>query len=141
MKPLRVEALLRLVLRLEGSVALLALLAVVMPHAWMDATHHWLGLGPLPDAPIVGYLARSLSAFYALFGALLWWLSFDLQRHRSTIGFLAGATIGFGAILLGIDWAEGLPLAWKLFEGPWVMLLGAVIGWLARSLPPSGNKR
>lgn len=139
MKPHRVETLLRLVLRLEGSVALLALVAVVMPYAWMDATHQWLGLGRLPDAPIVGYLARSLSAFYALFGALLWWVSFDLQRHRSTIGFLAAATIGFGAILLGIDWAEGLPLAWKLFEGPWVMLLGAVIGWLAVAMQPAAS--
>jgi hypothetical protein len=137
MKPSRVEALLRLVLRLEGSVALLALFAVVMPYAWMDATHQWLGLGRLPDQPIVGYLARSLSAFYALLGALLWWLSFDVQRHRSTLCFLGSATVVFGAIVLGIDWFEGLPRAWTVFEGPWVMLIGGVIAWLARALEPA----
>jgi hypothetical protein len=132
----RLESFLRLVLRAVGAVSLLALVAVVMPYAWMDATHQWLGLGRLPDQPVVGYLARSLSAFYALFGGLLWALSFDLQRHRPTLCFLGVAIIAFGAILLGIDWAEGLPLYWRLGEGPWVMIIGAAIAWPAYRMGP-----
>jgi hypothetical protein len=132
----QLEALLRLVLRGVGGASLLALVAVVMPYSWMDATHQWLGLGRLPDQPIVGYLARSLSGFYALFGGLLWALSFDLQRHRPTLCFLGVAIIVFGAMLIGIDWAEGLPLYWRLWEGPWVMVIGAAIGWLALRIEP-----
>ena len=132
----RTESFLRFVLRCMGSVSLLALVAVIMPYSWMDATHQWLGLGRLPDQPIVGYLARSVSALYALVGALLWSLSFDLQRHRSTLCFLGVAIIVFGALLLGIDWAEGLPLYWRMGEGPWVMTMGAAIAWSAFQIEP-----
>lgn len=131
----RIEFLLRFFLRAIGGVSLLALVAVVMPYTWMNATHEWLGLGPLPDEPIVGYLARSLSAFYAFFGGLLWMVSFDLQRHRPTLCFLGGVTIVFGALLLGIDWVEGLPSYWRSGEGPFVMAVGAAILVLARKIP------
>jgi hypothetical protein len=138
----QVERFLRLVLRWVGTVSLLALFAVVMPYAWMDATHQWLGLGRLPDQPIVGYLARSLSAFYALLGGLLWALSFDLQRHRPTLCFLGVSIMVFGAILIGIDWAERLPLYWRVGEGPWVMVIGAAIAWPAfRMKPRPGDDR
>lgn len=139
MNTLRPEFLLRLVLRAVGSASLLALVAVVMPYTWMNATHEWLGLGPLPEAPIVGYLARSLSAFYALFGGLLWVLSFDLVRHQPTLRFLGVVIIAFGAVLLGIDWIENLPRYWRMGEGPFVMLLGTAISCLAWRLPPRGE--
>ena len=133
----RTEILLLFVLRGVGTVSLLALVAVVLPYSWMDAIHSRLGLGRLPPEPIVGYLARSVSAFYALLGGLLWLLSFDLPRHRPTLCFLGVAIMIFGAILIGIDWAEGLPLWWKLWEGPWVMVLGAAIAWPAFRLKPA----
>ncbi len=135
----QVENLLRVVLRVVGSVSLLALVAVVMPYSWMDVTHQWLGLGRLPDQPIVGYLARSLSAFYALLGGLLWALSFDLPRHRPTLIYLGGAIIVFGVLLTGIDWVERLPRYWRIGEGPWVMVMGAAIFWLARLVKPRGT--
>ena len=59
-----------LLLRFVGVPALFALVAVFIPVSWMAATHHWLGLGEMPTAPVVEYLARSVSAFYALVGAL-----------------------------------------------------------------------
>jgi hypothetical protein len=130
------EFLLKLVLRWVGTASLLALVAVVMPHAWMDAIHQALGLGRLPDAPIVGYLARSTSAFYAFFGALLWHLSMDLPRCLPVIRFAGKVTIGFGLVLLGVDWVEGLPLAWKVMEGPMVVLIGAVISFLTARVSP-----
>jgi len=56
---------------LLGIGSLFALVPVFMPVSWMAGTHRWLGLGEMPTGPIVEYLARSLSAFYALVGALL----------------------------------------------------------------------
>jgi hypothetical protein len=134
------DLLLKLVLRWVGGVSMLALIAVAMPYSWMDVTHQWLGLGKLPEQPIVGYLARSLSAFYALLGGLMWVASFDLARHRLVICYLGLATAVFGVMLFFIDWAEGLPPAWRALEGPWCAAIGAVILLLVWSAVPPGVK-
>jgi len=131
------DRLFRWVLRIVGSAALLAAPFVLMPDAWMDAIHQGLGMGKLPDAPVVGYLARSASAFYALLGGLLWTLSFDLHRHRLVLGYLGVAIVLFGFALLAVDCLEGMPLWWCLAEGPFNIGFGIVLlvlGWrLGRS--------
>ena len=78
----RPELFLKWFIRYIGSVSMLAAFAVVMPYSWMNAIHGWLGMGELPADPIVGYLSRSTSAFYALFGGLLWLVSFDLPGRQ-----------------------------------------------------------
>lgn len=121
-------------LRYVGTVCLLAMIAVVMPRAWMEAIHHWLGLGDLPDPPIVAYMARMLSAFYALFGGLLWVVSGEVSRWVVVVRYLGWAMIFFGGITLAVDWQVGLPTYWIALEGPMVMAFGAFIVWLARGL-------
>jgi len=121
------ERLFKLFLRIIGTAALLALVAVTMPYSWMNAIHQWLGLGNLPKEPIVGYLARSTSAFYAFFGGLLWCVSFHLHRYRPLIRYIGAATIIFGAILFAVDLREGLPLYWSLAEGPINIAFGVAI--------------
>ena len=79
------------VLRCLGVGSLFALVAVVMPFSWMAATHRWLGLGEMPTGPVVEYLARSVSAFYALFGALFLVVASDLDRYRPVVRFLGVA--------------------------------------------------
>lgn len=123
------------VLRVMGSFSLLAIPFVFVPRATMEAIHAQLGIGELPRAPIVGYLARSLSAFYALVGGLLWLLSFDPERHRSVLIYLGSAIALMGGALLFIDLYEGLPAVWTWWEGPFVALFGATILLLARRLP------
>lgn len=134
------ESLLRFFLRCVGSVSLLALFAVTMPYAWMDATHQWLGLGHLPGQPIVGYLARSVSASYALLGGLLWVVSFDLSRHRAVLCYFGIAMMVFGVILVFVDRAEGLPFVWWVFEGPCAAAIGVVIFFLNRRIAPPGTR-
>jgi len=119
-------------LRIFGSVALCAVFAVVLPYHSMNATHQWLSLGELPDEPIVGYLARSTSAFYALFGALMWIVSFDLSRYRTIVTFLGWAGVLLGVTLFVVDLVEGLPTYWVAFEGPSSALFGILIVWLSR---------
>lgn len=135
--PTASERVLRILLRYLGCITLLALVAVFMPYAWMDATHRWLGLGPLPPEPVVGYLARSLSLFYALLGGLLWLCSFDLHRHRAVLCYLGVALILFGLVLWGVDFAEGLPNLWKFGEGSVVILYGSLISVLTARLKPT----
>jgi len=128
------ERLFKLFLRILGTASLLALVAVVMPYSWMNATHQWLGMGQLPAEPIVGYLARSTSAFYALLGGLFWVVSFDLHRHTMVLCYLGIVIIIFGAALFVIDLLEGMPLYWSFTEGPFNVVFGVVIFALASRL-------
>jgi hypothetical protein len=115
------------VLRALGVLDLLALGAVFLPLHWMAVAHAWLGLGTMPEGPLVGYLARSASALYALHGALILFLSFDVRRYWSLITFLAVLAVLHGAVMLGIDIAEGMPVWWTAIEGLGFAGTGAVV--------------
>lgn len=120
----------RIMLRGVGSVAALAAFCVALPYAWMNGVHQWLGMGTLPTAPIVGYLARSTSAFYALLGGLLWVVSLDLPRYRPLLRPIGAGILLLGAVLLVVDHVEGLPSWWQAGEGPFDMLCGALLLFL-----------
>ena len=118
-------------LRISGTILLTALVSVVMPFSWMQAIHRYLGMGELPTGPIMGYLTRSLSLFYALHGSLIIFVSMDIRRYLPFVKFLAFVSILFGASMAVMDSAVGIPLKWALCEGPLVIVLGGVILWLA----------
>ncbi len=101
----------------------------------MASIHSDLGLGEMPDTPVVWYLARSTSAFYALLGGLFWVISFDPVRYRGTLTYLGVALPLFGLALLVIDWSVGLPFFWRIWEGPFVIVIGLVILTASRKLP------
>ena len=128
------EIALIVLLRIAAALLLFALVAVVMPHTWMDAVHRWLGLGELPQMPIVGYLTRSLSLFYAFQGVLLLYLSFHVRAYLALIRFFTWMSVFFGLALYGIDYAAGLPVGWVVCEGTSVLVLCAVILWLIRRI-------
>ena len=115
---------LTILLRLIGTSSLFALIFVVAQRSWMISIHAWLEMGKLPKAPVVGCLARSTSAFYALLGGLLWVVSFDLPRHRHVLFYLDATVAVFGMVLLMVDWLEGMPLSWTVWEGPFVTGFG-----------------
>jgi hypothetical protein len=123
---------LALLLRAVGCLDLLALIAVVMPHHWMAEAHKFVGLEAIPEGPIVGYLARSASALYALHGAMVLFISFDVARYAPLIGFMAWAALVHGAVIIGIDLAEGLPALWRYGEGPAFAATGVLVMWLQR---------
>src|ERR1700722_13410032 len=99
-------------LRFTALCLLAAAGAVVMPYSWMDAIHEWLGLGTLPDSPLVGYLTRSLSALYAILGALSWHVTSDLRRYLPMLRFSVMLSFGFSVTLIGIDWMVAMPTWW-----------------------------
>ena len=125
---------LKLILRVIGTSSLFALIFVAAPHSWMREIHAWLGLGEMPDTPIVWYLARSTSAFYALVGGLFWVVSFDLPRHRPVVVYLSTAVILLGVALLIMDWWEGLPREWAMWEGPFTIVIGLAMLILSRRI-------
>ncbi len=130
------EQYLAVLLRAVGCLDLLALIAVVMPRHWMEVAHKFVGLGVIPEGPIVGYLARSASALYALHGAIVLFMSFDVAHYARLIRFMAMAAFVHGAIILGIDLAEGLPALWRYGEGPAFAATGVAVLWLQRGRSP-----
>lgn len=115
------------ILRIMGASALFAIPVVFFPHVWMDAIHGALGLGELPDLPIVRYLTRSLSAFYAMFGAITLFISFDIERYRPLIVLWAILITIMGLVLFGIDLASGMPAEWTWSEGTFVAAIGLLV--------------
>ncbi|HYH65303.1 MAG TPA: hypothetical protein VD866_11465 [Urbifossiella sp.] len=122
------DANLALLLRLIGAAELAALAFVVAPFGWMDTVHdRLLGLGPLPAERIIEYLARHLSALYAVHGAMVLAISFDLPRYRPLVRVLGWSHVGLGVALGWADWSAGFPWAWALGEGTLVAACGGLI--------------
>jgi hypothetical protein len=118
-------------LRISAVVLLTALVPAVMPFAWMQEIHRSLGMGELPEGPIIGYLTRSLSAMYAMHGALLFFVSWDVRRFLPVVKCLAVLAVVFGIGMLLLDVMVGMPLSWGVCEGPFIVVLGGVMLWLA----------
>src|SRR5215813_1324955 len=118
---------------LLGIPGLFALVGVFRPLSWMVATHRWLGLGEMPTGPVVEYLACSVSAFYALVGALCLVVAADLERYRPLVRFLGVAFALMSVVLLGVDLAAGMPWWWSASEGPGGVVFGALLFVLTRS--------
>ncbi len=128
----RSHRLLTWLVRCNGLVLLLALGPIVMPAELMRSIHERLGLGPFPDVPISYYLARSLSATYALHGALTFAMSFDVERYRPLLKILVVSNALFGAVMFGIDLAVGMPWFWTALEGPPIVAYATAIGVVMR---------
>ena len=134
------ERLLKLILQINGGVMATALIAVFLSHDQMGAIHEWLGLGNFPEGIIVDYLARSLSAFYAIMGMLYLVLARDVRANASVIAFMAWASIcfGVGSIVIGLQ--LGFPTWWTWGEGPFIILYGAAILWLQWKINTSARE-
>ncbi len=128
----KTELAVAMILRVLGIAALCALPAIFFPYRWMNAIHAFMGLGQLPDTPIVSYLARSLSMFYAMFGAIAVFVSLDVRRYHSLVTLLAVLSLLIGITLFGIDYWSHMPFHWTIAEGPFTILVGIAILWLQR---------
>lgn len=135
------ERMLTWLLRGSAAVLLLAVPAAMLPTEWMDRVHAWMGLGSLPRGPIVEYLTRSASLVYAMHGGVVLALSLDVRAHRLAIRGTGVAVALFGAGVLAVDLAAGMPWWWTAGEGPSVFASGALTWWLAGRVPASGEVR
>lgn len=138
--PGRAERSLVLLLRCIAVAAALAVVPVFMPHAWMDACHRQLGLGTLPETPIIFYLTRSLSAMYAFHAGLLWIASRDVRHYAAMITYFGVGVLVFGATLIWIDLRAGLPWCWTAAEGPFTIVLGLAVLLLLRKMPGQNSR-
>ena len=129
----RPEWWLRLLLRAVGVACLFAIPAVFMPRSWMAVIHEWSGLGKFPDGLVVEYLARAVSAFYAMFGGLLLFAASDTRRYAAIITYCAWLGVVYGGTMATINAVIGMPLAWVLGEGLTAVPTGVVLLLLQRA--------
>jgi peptidoglycan/LPS O-acetylase OafA/YrhL len=87
----------------------------------------------------MGYLTRSLSAMYAVHGALVFFVSLDARRYLPVVKCLAALGIVFGFGMVVLDVSVGMPLPWVLCEGPFIIILGGVMLWLAGQVREQGG--
>lgn len=125
-------------LRVLGTIDLLAIVIVFLPANGIVAAHRLTGLETLPEAPLVGYLIRTSSALYALHGALILFMSADVARYRPVIRLLGWLAIVHGALNLYIGTVVGMPVWWRCAEGPTFAAAGfAILFLLGRNRPPA----
>ena len=124
---------LTLLLRFMGCVLLLAFPTILLPEAWMAATHEWLGLGEFPAATLTDYLTRSAAALYGMHGVLVLMVSTDVVRYRSLVTVLGAMNVAMGGVMLGIDLHADMPWWWTAIEGPPLMGMGVLILLLNRA--------
>jgi hypothetical protein len=120
-------------LRVAGSVEILAFGAVLMPRSWMEASHAWLGLGEMPRGAVLMFMIRQASYVYGMHGVLLWILASDVARYRPLIRFTSFSFLLAAPVFLIIDHTSGLPLYWIVSDTAACAFFGVSLLWLDRS--------
>ena len=118
-------------LRIAGTFELLAFFAVIMPRTWMEVAHAWLGLGQMPDGPIIMFMIRQASYTYGMHGVALWVISLNVDRFRLLVVLNGIAYLVAGPVFFLIDYSAGMPLWWTIGDTFGCGLLGAVLLWLS----------
>ena len=122
------------ILRISGLMLITAFIAVVLPYETMARIHYMMGLGNLPQIPILDYLARSVSFFYGMHGVIILYISFNLMRYLQFLKLFCYLGFAFGIALFIIDMTAPMPSYWSFGEGPFVVSLNIVVYFLVGRL-------
>jgi hypothetical protein len=119
-------------LRVAGSVEILSFVSVVMPRAWMETSHAWLGLGEMPEGPVIMFMIRQASYAYGMHGVSLWILASDVIRFRSLIRFNGISFLLAGPVFFLIHYHSGMPWYWTISDSFACAAFGAALLLLDR---------
>jgi hypothetical protein len=125
------EKILAWMLMIIGCGLMIAFLFVLIPGKQMASIHAWLGLGDLPDAPIIFYLARSTSLLYGVHGFLMFVCGKNIKKYVGLAPVFGWLHVMLGFVMVGIDLSSGMPWWWTTFEGVPIAITGGFIVWLS----------
>lgn len=126
-------------LRLAGLVEIFAFVAVVMPRSWMETSHAWLGMGEMPDGPLVMFMIRQASYVYGAHGVSLWVIASDVVRLRPLVVFNGFSFLIAAPVFFLIDRINGMPLWWAVMDPISCGFFGALLLLLIRSASGSAK--
>ena len=135
MSSMNSQHLLPWLLRLAGSIEILAFIAVVMPRSWMEVTHAWLGMGTMAEGPLIMFMIRQASYTYGMHGVSMWVLASDPVRFRLLILLNAIAYLLAGPVFFLIDYTSGMPSWWTAGDAWGCGVLGIAIVLLNSKVP------
>jgi len=130
------ERLLVWLLRLCGAVEIFAFIAVVMPRSWMEILHAWIGLGAMPEGPVLMFMIRQASYTYGVHGVSLWLIASDVKRFHAFVVFNAIAFLVAAPVFFLIDFTSGMPWWWTMSDPVSCGLFGAALLLLSRRSSP-----
>jgi hypothetical protein len=133
----RAEWYLKLLLRAFGGTSALAIFAFVMPWSWMGVVHEWLGMGTLPNKPVVEYLARATSALCAFYGGLLLLLATNVRQYGRVITFQAIAMMVISAVGACLGLRAGMPAWWMIGDASTCWICCGAMLWLQKRMDSS----
>lgn len=119
-------------LRIAGLTEILAFIAVVMPRSWMEVSHEWLGMGPMPDGTLLMFMIRQASYAYGMHGVSLLILASDVTRFRRLIVFNGISFLLAGMVFFVIDYSVGMPWWWTIGDSASCFGIGVALLWLTR---------
>jgi hypothetical protein len=93
----------------------------------MEASHSWLGLGAMPEGPIIMFMIRQASYAYGMHGVSLWLMATDVRRYQPLIVFNAISFLIAGVVFSLIDYTEGMPFWWTIVDGFGCASFGAAV--------------
>jgi hypothetical protein len=114
-------------LRLVGSVELLAFAAVFLPRAWMKAAHGWMGLAEMPEGPVFDSVMRQVSFTYGMHGVGMWLIASDVVRYRPLVLLAALGYLLAGPVFFVIDLGNRMPWSWVAGNGGSCLLIGTLL--------------
>jgi hypothetical protein len=127
-----------LVLRATAVLFLLAFIGAALPESWMKAVYEWGEHGPWPGGALLVYLARAVCLLYGFLGLVALYLSFDVDRYRPLIRFMAIVSFPFAPVMFGVIWAAGLPTVWAVSEPAGILVMSFL--WYTTSGPAKGDQ-
>jgi hypothetical protein len=129
------------VLRLVGTVEMLAFGAVLMPREWMETIHGQMGLHEMPQGPVFDAVMREVSFSYGLHGIALWLIALDVQRYRPLVVLTAIGYLAAGPVFFAIDILHRMPWIWIAGNGGSCLLVGTVLLALLALESAAGRRR
>jgi hypothetical protein len=101
----------------------------------MEISHAWLGMGQMPDGPLLMFMIRQSSYTYGVHGLSLWLIASDVERFRPFVVFNGIAFLIAAPVFFLTDYNSGMPLWWAVSDPLSCGLLGAALLWLSRNRP------
>lgn len=132
------ERLQQWLLGIAGGTEILAFVAVVMPRAWMETSHEWLGMGQMVAGPVTMFMIRQASFCYGMHGISLLVLASDVVRFRPLIILNGIAFLVALPVFFAIDYISGMPLWWALGDSLACGFFGAALLLLTKRNRSSG---
>lgn len=125
--PQRFRTIAAWLLRFDAIAHILAAVVVFLPNNTIVSFHELLLPGTFPDSPVAWYLARGLPAYYAMHGALVLYVSFDVERYTPLIRVAMRLFAAYGLLMLIVDVRAPMPKLWTIAEPVFILSFSATV--------------